>query len=94
MKDLEIRNVQPIVERRTPEKVAPADKSTGEAFSKELQTAVSKGEAGSIESRIKAVNEAFARQDQQIRELQTTQQSLSRMFLEMRMKNSKPEQKG
>jgi len=85
MKDIDIRNIQPVVERRTPEKPGSAEKPAGEAFQKELDTAVTRAkDPASIEDRVRKVEQDVNQTSQQINEVRNGMQSLVMRIAQMR----------
>jgi phage shock protein A len=77
MKDIDIRNIQPVVERRTPEKSGVTEKPAGEAFQKELDTAVTRAKSpDSIEDRVRKVEQDVNQTSQQLNEVRNGMQSL------------------
>ena len=89
MKDIDIRNIQPVVERRTPEKTGIAEKPTGPAFEKVLDAKIAQGNpAASIDKKVSAVNEKVTQTAEQIREIQ---RGLQRTLLEVQMRKDKSE---
>ena len=92
MKDIDLRTIQPVQERRTPEKPAAGEKASGEAFQKELASAVNRaqdaGNAGSIADRVRKVEQDVNQTSQQINEARN---NLQRMLVEMQIRNPRNE---
>ena len=89
MKDIDIRTIQPVVERRTPEKSSVTEKPTGSAFDKVLDAKMAQGSsAASIDKKVSAVNEKVTQTAEQIREIQ---RGLQRTLLEVQMRKDKSE---
>jgi len=85
MKDIDIRTIQPVVERRTPEKPGSVEKPAGEAFRKELDTAVTRsGAPESIEDRVRKVEQDVNQTSQQINEVRNGMQSLVLRIAQLR----------
>jgi hypothetical protein len=77
MKDIDIRTIQPVVERRTPEKSGNAERPAGEVFQKELDSAVTRVKnPDSIEDRVRKVEQDVIQTSQQINEARNRLQSL------------------
>ena len=77
MKDIDIRTIQPVVERRTPEKPGSVEKPAGEVFQKELDSAVTRVKTpDSIEDRVRKVEQDVIQTSQQINEARNRLQSL------------------
>jgi len=87
MKDIDIRNIQPVVERRTPEKPGSVEKPVGDAFQKVLDAKITAAKpAGGIEQKVSEVDQKVAQTAEQIREMQS---NLKRMLVEMQMRKDK-----
>jgi hypothetical protein len=81
MKDIDLRTIQPVTERRTPEKPGSTEKPSGEAFQKELASAVTRAqEPGSIADRVRKVEEEVNTTSQQINAMRNNTQ---RVLLEI-----------
>jgi hypothetical protein len=81
MKDIDIRNIQPVVERRTPEKSGSVDKPAGEKFQKDLDTALA---SKSIEDRAKALEHEVNQTGNQIKHLSNGMHDLLSKIKQMR----------
>lgn len=77
MKDIDIRTIQPVAERRTPEKPGGAEKPAGEVFQKELASAVTRTQGqDTIEDRVRKVEQDVNQTSQQINDARNRLQSL------------------
>ena len=91
MKDIDLRTILPVQERRTPEKPAAGEKASGEAFQKELASAVNRAQdqnPGSIADRVRKVEQDVNQTSQQINEARN---NLQRMLVEMQIRNPRNE---
>lgn len=90
MKDIDIRHIAPVVERRTPEKPGGVEKPGGKAFEKELTTAVTRAEAPrSLEDRVRQVERDLEKTGQQINELRNSTQTLVSKIAQLRADKAK-----
>lgn len=90
MKDIDIRHIAPVVEHRALEKPVSAEKPSGAAFLKELNTAVMRADApGSLEDRVRQVEHDLNKTSQQINELRNSTQSLVMKIAQLRSDKAK-----